>query len=188
MGLRDQTKKRQEEKAQHPAPAPVPGKGPEKEAARKAAPSLVMGTRSVTEARRKGVMVKLLIDGTAEPRLRQVLRELSWMMEPASLGDLFVWVYTQAHLHKDLGRHIKDSIKGSKKTTTKGQQADNRRTNFMSPAHVTEWFLTVTDSAQLQTATRLILQYTLEHWDHIKAVTGWNPAFTDPDENLWTRW
>lgn len=177
MGLRDQTKKRQEEKTHHAAPAP-------KEAARKA-PSLVMGNRSVTEARRKGVLVKLLIDGASEPQLRQVLRELSWGMEPASLGDLFVWLYTQANLHKDLGKHIRETLKDTRPQTSQG---GSRRTTFLAPSHVTEWFLSTTDKPLLQTATRLLLQYILEHWSYIKKVTGWKPAFMDPEENLWTRW
>lgn len=191
MGLRDQTKLRMEKAKEAPvSPAKVPGSpapGPNSNAS----PSLVMGSRGSTEGKRKGIMVKLVVESIAEPALRQILRELSWMMDPASLGDLFVWIYTQAHLNKELGKHLREAIKQQKKYPegrTKSLNTPNRRTNVMVPAHIIDWVLKVADASQIQLSTGQILRYVLSNWDTIKEVTGWVPVFTDPDVNLWNRW
>lgn len=188
MGLRDQTKQRMEKAKETPEKA---GKGTstvEPSHAPKASPSLVMGSRGSTEGRRKGIMVKLVIETAAEPTLRRILRELSWMMDPASLGDMFVWIYTQAHLHKEMGKHLREAIKHQKKYPEKNINMQTRRTNVMVPSHVTDWVLSVAEAPQIQLSTGLLLRYVLANWEAIKTMTGWVPAFTDPDANLWNRW
>jgi hypothetical protein len=104
---------------------------------------------------------------------------------------LFVWIYTQAHLNKELGKHLREAIKQQKKYPegrTKNANAPNRRTNVMVPAHIIDWVLKVADASQIQLSTGQILRYVLSNWETIKEMTGWVPVFTDPDLNLWNRW
>ena len=155
---------------------------------KKMEPVCATGTMGNVDARRRGFMVKLIIEASGESALRRVLRELSWSLEPASLGELFVWIYTQAHVHPELEIQIKEGIQKQRMNPTAKEQLPSRRTNLMAPAHVAEWFLAVADTVQLQTATRGILGYILANWEAIKTTTGWVPAFTDPDQDLWIRW
>ena len=158
------------------------------EPAKKTEPGYAMEPMGNVGVRRRGIMVKLIIEASGESALRGVLREWSWSLEPASLGELFVWIYTQAHVHPELEIQIKEGIQKQRMNPTAKEQLPSRRTNLMAPAHVAEWFLAVADTVQLQTATRGILGYILANWEAIKTTTGWVPAFTDQDQDLWTRW
>jgi hypothetical protein len=171
---------------------------------------------SIIKQRNYSSTLKVTIDFENRIPFKTILREISPMMEQASIGMFIEWIFVQSHLHPKFEEHIKNNLSnycehkyaitlnkisnavGSKKRKIDSKPGDSLlegenhsipfQTTCVTKIIIYNWIKILSKSKTRNGPIAALIRYTVHHWSAIKKFIHYNPIFTDPNEDLWLRW